>query len=111
METPLLAHCCTARPMTDRLLIAAVVDRLIFGDETTFRGEDARELARLLPRDVRSSFLGRFFGIGADISVSGGSTRGRAAGVGDVEVSDDKPRRVNLATGERGAVRAGQWRL
>ena len=38
--------------VVDRLLISAVVDRLVFGAEATFAAGDARQLARLLPREA-----------------------------------------------------------
>ena len=95
----------------DRLLISAVVDRLVFGAGATFAAGDARQLARLLPREARTGFLGRFLGLGIEAGISGGSTRGHAAGVGDVEIRDDKPRTVRLSTQDRGMVRAGQWKL
>jgi hypothetical protein len=41
----------------------------------------------------------------------GGSTRGHAAGVGDVEIKDDKRRKVRLSTEDCGMVRTGQWKL
>jgi hypothetical protein len=97
--------------MVDRLLIAAVVDRLAFGAEATFEAGDARQLARLLPRETRAGFVGRFIGLGIDAGLSSGSTRGHDAGVSDVDLCDDKPRTVRLSTDERGVVRAGQWKL
>ena len=100
----------TSAPV-DRLLIAAIVDRLIFGSDTTFQVADAMALTRLLPRDARTGFLGRFFGLGLEASFPGGSTRGHAAGVGNVEIRDDKPRTVKFATDASGAIRAGQWKL
>jgi hypothetical protein len=98
-------------PTADRFLIAAVVDRLMFGAETTFGAGDARQLAQLLPHEARSGWLGRFLGLGIEAGISGGSTRGHAAGVGDVEIRDNKPRTVKLSTEDRGTVRAGQWKL
>ena len=40
--------------MTDRLQLAAGIDRLIYGSDTTFDAEDARALDRLLPDEVRA---------------------------------------------------------
>jgi hypothetical protein len=98
-------------PSVDRFLLAALVDRLVSDTEATFAVSDALQLAQLLPREARASFFGRFFGAGIQADISGGSTRGHAAGVGDVEVRDDRPRTLRLSTGERGVVRAGQWKL
>jgi hypothetical protein len=68
-------------------------------------------LARLLPREARAGFIGRFLGLGIDTRLSGGSTRGHDAGVSDVDRRDDKPRTVRLSTDDRSVVRAGQWKL
>ena len=40
--------------MTNRIQFAAVVDRLIYGNDTAFDAEDARALDRLLPDEVRA---------------------------------------------------------
>ena len=97
--------------MVDPLLIAAVVDRLAFGAEATFEAGDARQLARLLPREARAGIIGRFLGLGIDAGLSGGSTRGHDAGISDVDLRDDRPRTVRLSTDDRGVVRAVQWKL
>ena len=54
----------------DRLLITAVVDRLIYGDPDTFSADDARTLLDALPRK-RVPWIE----IGAKGKVSGGSAR------------------------------------
>ena len=69
------------RPVADRFVIAATVDRLIYGDEATFDPDDARLLLDVLPRR-RSPWIQ----LGVAGKMSGGSSRGFAAGVGDVEV-------------------------
>jgi hypothetical protein len=43
--------------------------------------------------------------------MSGGSSRGFAAGVGDVEIKDDKDRKFQYSTGADAYTRAGQWKL
>jgi hypothetical protein len=94
--------------MTDRIQLAAVVDRLIYGSDTTFDAEDARMLDRLLPDDVRAGFLARFLRVGVKASMSG-NTQGYAAGVGNVRIPDDKS--FEYDSRGRCIVRAGQWKL
>jgi hypothetical protein len=90
----------------DRLLITATVDRLIFGDPDIFSADDARTLLDALPRK-RVPWIE----IGAKGKVSGGSTRGFAAGVGDVKVEDDQARKFDVSTSSDAYTRAGQWKL
>ena len=89
----------------DRLLIAATVDRLIYGSETHFDVEDARLLLDLLPR-LRSPW----FEFGVRGKFSGGSSRGFAAGVGDVQVEDNE-RQFDYSSANDAYTRAGQWKL
>jgi hypothetical protein len=91
----------------DRFLIAATVDRLIYGDDTNFSADDARVLLDALPRK-KSPWIQ--LGVAGKMS-GGGSKRGFAAGVGDVEIKDDKPRQFQYATGGDAYTRAGQWKL
>jgi len=90
----------------DRLLITAVVDRLIYGDPDTFSAEDARTLLDALPRK-RVPWLE----FGAKGQVSGGSAQGFAAGVGNVKVEDDRKRKFDVSTSSDAYTRAGQWKL
>ena len=90
----------------DRLLITAVADRLIYGHPETFSAEDARILLSALPRE-RVPWLE----IGAKGKVSGGSTRGFAAGIGDVRIEDQDTRRFDISTSSDAYTRAGQWKL
>lgn len=90
----------------DRLLITAVVDRLIYGDPDTFSAEDARTLLDALPRK-RVPWIE----IGAKGKVSGGSAQGFAAGVGNVKVDDDRARKFDVSTSSDAYTRAGQWKL
>jgi len=92
--------------MADRFLIAATVDRLIYGDDTTFSAEDARLLLQALPRK-RSPWLQ----LGIAGKMSGGSSRGFAAGFGDVEIKNDKDRQFQYSTAADAYTRAGQWKL
>lgn len=93
-------------PMIDRFLIAAVVDRLIYGDENTFSADDARTLLDQLPR--KSS---PWFQLGVVGKVSGGTRQGFAAGVGDVAIKDEKDRQFEYSTSGDAYTRAGQWKL
>ena len=77
-------------PMEARLEAHALLDRLTV-DGTTFPREDARRLIALIPVTPRRrfSFTGLFQGRGPGF-------RGRAAGIGDVELDGEgKERRVS----------------
>ena len=93
-------------PPVDRLLIAAVVDRLIYSSPDSFTAGDARTLLEALPRK-RVPWLE----IGAKGKVSGGSARGYAAGVGNVKVQDPNDRKFDVSTSSDAYIRAGQWKL
>ena len=92
--------------MTDRFLVAAIVDRLIYGDEATFSAEDARLLLDALPRKPSP-----WIQLGIAAKMSGGSTRGFAAGVGDVQIKDKKDRQFEYNSAADAYTRAGQWKL
>ncbi len=77
-------------PMETRLEAHALLDRLT-RDGSTFSREDAKRLIALIPVTPRRrfSFTGLFQGRGPGL-------RGRAAGVGDVELNEEgKERRVS----------------
>jgi len=90
----------------DRLLITAMVDRLIYGDPDTFSADDALILLEALPRK-RVPWIE----IGAKGQMSGGSARGFAAGVGNVKVEDERNRKFEVSTSSDAYTRAGQWKL
>ncbi len=92
--------------MIDRFLIAAIVDRLIYADDATFSVDDARQLLDALPRQ-RSPWIQ----LGIAGKMSGGSSRGFAAGVGDVEIKSDKDRQFQYNSADGAYTRAGQWKL
>jgi hypothetical protein len=94
------------RFVPDRFIIAATVDRLIYGDDTTFRSDDARLLLDSLPRKPSP-----WIQLGLAGKMSGGSSRGFAAGVGDVSIKDGKDRQFQYNTGGDAYTRAGQWKL
>ncbi len=90
----------------DRFVIAATVDRLIYENEETFSADDARVLLDQLPRKstpwLQLGIAGKF---------SGGSTKGYAAGVGDVRIKDEKDRQFEYNSAGDAYTRAGQWKL
>lgn len=90
----------------DRLLITAIVDRLIYGDPDSFSADDARSLLAALPRRHVP-----WVEVGAKGKVSGGSASGFAAGVGNVKVQDDRARKFDVSTSSDAYTRAGQWKL
>jgi len=92
-------------PTVDRFVIAATVDRLIYDSEETFLAEDAVTLLNALPRG-RSPW----FEFGVRGKTSGGSTRGVAAGHGNIQV-DDKEKKFDYSTASDLYTRAGQWKL
>jgi hypothetical protein len=92
--------------MVDRFVIAAIVDRLIYDSDSTFDPDDARTLLAELPRKPCP-----WIQLGVAGKMSGGSTKGYAAGVGDVRLKDDKDRRFEYTTGGDAYTRAGQWKL
>jgi hypothetical protein len=91
----------------DRFVIAAAVDRLIYGDDATFDPDDARVLLDSLPRKpspwIQLGVAGKRSG--------GGSTKGFAAGVGDVSIKDNKDRQFQYNSAGDAYTRAGQWKL
>ena len=92
--------------MADRFVIAAAVDRLIYDNDTDFNAEDARLLLDSLPRKPSP-----WIQLGIAGKMSGGSTKGFAAGVGDVSIKDDKDRQFQYNSSEGAYTRAGQWKL
>ncbi|GEM_PF-6596289 len=95
-----------SQPPIDRFLIAATVDRLIYGNDSTFPVDDARVLLDAMPRRPSP-----WFEFGLSGKMSGGSQRGFAAGVGSVNVKDDKDRQFEYSTSSDAYTRAGQWKL
>jgi hypothetical protein len=95
----------------DRLLLSAIADRLIFGDEHSFRAEDATELARLLPTMPRANIFQRLLpDLAVKGSLPGRSASGFAAGVGNISLKDNN-RSFDFDSRGRRVVRAGQWKL
>lgn len=87
-------------------MLAATIDRLIYGSETTFSAGDARLLLHSVPHRPSP-----WIQLGIAGKMSGGATRGFAAGVGDVAVKDKKDRQFQYVTGSDAATRIGQWKL
>ncbi|MGE0226442.1 MAG: hypothetical protein AB7F35_13785 [Acetobacteraceae bacterium] len=93
-------------PTIDRFLIAAIADRLVYDSDTVFQAEDARALLQAVPRH-RSPW----FELGISGKRRGGSQRGFAAGVGSVNLKDDRDRQFQYSTSADAYTRAGQWKL
>ncbi len=87
-------------------MIAAIVDRLIYGSETGFDPEDARVLLDALPHRKTPRFE-----IGVIGRIKGGTSQGYAAGVGSVKVDDKNNRDFAFSTSKDATTRAGQWKL
>lgn len=89
----------------DAFRIAAALDRILYDEPETFRAEDAEYLRRVVPRYNRSRFaiLGRF-------SRTGGSTRGYAAGHGNVSM-DEGEKHSGFSLGGDRITRVGQYKL
>ena len=94
-----------------RMVIAAITDRLIYGDEKHFHLTDATELMRLLPPMKKPSLLSRLLlGLTVKGSIPSGSNAGYAAGVGNVSLKGDT-KSFEFDSSGRAVFRAGQWRL
>ncbi|MBR0642918.1 hypothetical protein [Plastoroseomonas hellenica] len=91
--------------MRDRLLLAAIVDRLIYGSETHFDHADAVTALSLVPIEPRQPWLG------IKAAGTGGTkgSQGYAAGVGNARF--DEKRQFSFDSDARTGVRAGQWKL
>ena len=75
-------------------------------NDAPFSAEDARVLLDQLPRKASP-----WFQLGIAGKISGGSSRGFAAGVGDVQLADDKKRQFHYNSADGAYTRAGQWKL
>ncbi|MGY2051414.1 hypothetical protein [Methylobacterium sp. JK268] len=73
--------------LADRLECNAILDRLV-ADEPTFAEDDARRLIRLLPLRPR-----RRLSLNLDLMLPGSTSRGYAAGHGDVALDEEGVRK------------------
>lgn len=89
----------------DKFQLAAVVDRLTYGDEKTFNASDAEALIAALPASNWRRFLPLFSFRASGV---GKSVQGFAAGFGNVSVKDGG---TSFEVDSRKAVRVGQWKL
>lgn len=94
-----------------KLLISALVDRIIYGDPGTFSAADAREVLTLIPRSGGwRRFAGSLPAVQVRHSTQGAGTSGVAAGIGSVRLPGGN-RLAELDLDGRLCVRAGQWRI
>jgi hypothetical protein len=91
--------------INDRMRLAALVDRLIYGSEETFKAEDASEVLSL----VRGTRPPQSFSVQVKGTAGRRGTQGAAAGFGSVRI--DEERKLDFDTDAAAGVRAGQWRV
>jgi hypothetical protein len=94
----------------ERLCLAATIDRLIYGDATTFDPADAAELLRLAPPMTFLSVVSTFVSFSAHSTGEGRETEGYAAGIGNVTVND-RTEAFSFDSRGRSLLRVGQWKL
>jgi hypothetical protein len=94
----------------EKFRLAALVDRLIYGSDATFARADAVALYDMIPPEFRRRRFGDWLQLSAKAQVSGGSTSGVAAGIGNVRIpSGDKAFEFDSAG--RRVMRVGQWKI
>lgn len=94
----------------NRMAIAAIVDRLIYGDEHTFGYTDAVQLDNLIPKTDPPAWWRRIISYRVSGRISGGQTKGYAAGVGNVSLPK-ADREFDYDSLGREMIRAGQWKI
>ncbi|WP_247887350.1 hypothetical protein [Azospirillum sp. SYSU D00513] len=96
-----------ARPLSidDRLVVAAALDRILYDDPERFAAEDARLVRGIIP-NARTSWLR----LGFRAESRGPGMSGQAAGVGQVDMQDEK-RVVEKGMGEGPLWRCGQYKI
>jgi hypothetical protein len=90
--------------MNDRLRLAALVDRMVYGDKDVFSRRDAAETLEIMRR-VRPR---RAFSLAVKGNAGTRSTQGAAAGFGVVRF--DEERKIDFDSEAENGVRAGQWK-
>lgn len=99
--------------INDRMVLSAIVDRLIYANTETFSSEDAIELRRILPQPKKSlwSSISRYLPtIAASGRISGMINAGFSPGVGNIKVKGNDYT-FDLDSEGKSVVRAGQWKL
>ena len=91
----------------DRFRLSAILDRLIYGSDTSFDPADARALLDFVPP---VTFRDMLPGVRIVGSYTSRGAQGYAAGVGNVGTGQEK-RGFDLDSEGRKTVRAGQWKL
>ena len=103
-----MTHDNRGTPANTRLILSALAERLIYGDEDTFSRQDALDLAELLPGLGWLARLAEWLPyVRVRGSLPGAAAAAFAAGVGNTSMSGakttfDRSRRV---------VQAGRWKL
>jgi hypothetical protein len=96
--------------MNDRFILTAIVDRIIFEEEQTFREADAEELLHILPPPSLWRHIRLPVAMTVKGSITGSQTESYAAGVGNVSVPEQtKIFEFDSRSGR--TVRVGQWKI
>ena len=96
--------------VNDRMVLAAIVDRIIFGQDATFQAADAEELLRILPPPSLRRHLRLPFEFSGKAKMTSSRSSGYAAGIGNVSVPGGE-RSYEFDSRAGRMVRAGQWRI
>lgn len=95
----------------DRMLAAALANRLIYGDPGAFLATDARALLAMLPRPGFWGRLRRFLpAIRLNVTIPAAGLSGATPGGGTARLDGDV-RQYDLDLQGRPCLRAGQWRI
>lgn len=92
--------------LTQRLLAAQALDRIIYGDDHVFAADDARYLRRNVPIGRRP-----WFALKAKGSAPGSSVTGYSPGIGNVEAGREEDRKFEYSSAREQVWRCGQYKL
>lgn len=96
--------------VNDRMVLAAIVDRIIYGEDTTFQAADAEDLLRILPPPSLWRHLRLPIDFSSKVTMSSTRNVGYAAGIGNVSVPGNE-RSYEFDSRAGRTIRAGQWRI
>jgi hypothetical protein len=91
--------------MSDRMRLAALVDRMVYGEKDVFSRKDAAEALEIM----RRARPRRAFSVSVRGNVGTRSTQGAAAGFGSVRF--DEERKIDFDSEAESGIRAGQWKV